>query len=24
VLTGGDELQIGKYRFVFLVGGGQP
>lgn len=22
-LTGGDEVQIGKYRFVFLVGGGQ-
>ncbi len=21
-LTGGDEVQIGKYRFVFLVGGG--
>ena len=23
MLTGGDEVQIGKYRFVFLVGGGQ-
>ena len=23
-LAGGDEVQIGKYRFVFLVGGGQP
>lgn len=23
VLQGGDEVQIGKYRFVFLVGGGQ-
>ena len=22
-LAGGDEVQIGKYRFVFLVGGGQ-
>jgi pSer/pThr/pTyr-binding forkhead associated (FHA) protein len=22
-LGGGDEVQIGKYRFVFLVGGGQ-
>lgn len=22
VLQGGDEVQIGKYRFVFLVGGG--
>lgn len=22
-LSGGDEVQIGKYRFVFLVGGGQ-
>ncbi|MDP3712826.1 MAG: FHA domain-containing protein [Mycobacteriales bacterium] len=22
-LTGGDEVQIGKYRLVFLVGGGQ-
>ncbi|MGB8019852.1 MAG: FHA domain-containing protein [Candidatus Nanopelagicales bacterium] len=22
VLAGGDEVQIGKYRFVFLVGGG--
>ena len=23
-LRGGDEVQIGKYRFVFLVGGGAP
>ena len=23
VLHGGDEVQIGKYRFVFLVGGGE-
>ena len=23
VLVGGDEVQIGKYRFVFLVGGGR-
>lgn len=23
MLHGGDEVQIGKYRFVFLVGGGQ-
>jgi pSer/pThr/pTyr-binding forkhead associated (FHA) protein len=23
LLAGGDEVQIGKYRFVFLVGGGQ-
>ena len=23
VLHGGDEVQIGKYRFAFLVGGGQ-
>jgi pSer/pThr/pTyr-binding forkhead associated (FHA) protein len=22
-LSGGDEVQVGKYRFVFLVGGGQ-
>ncbi len=22
-LRGGDEVQVGKYRFVFLVGGGQ-
>ncbi len=22
-LAGGDEVQVGKYRFVFLVGGGQ-
>lgn len=22
-LTGGDEVQLGKYRFVFLLGGGQ-
>lgn len=23
-LAGGDEVQIGKYRFVFLLGNGQP
>jgi FHA domain/zinc-ribbon domain len=23
ILQGGDEVQIGKYRFIFLVGGGQ-